>query len=375
MKTDLQVCYLKIIIAALILFGTSGTMAQPQFKGLEHLFTTPKSYVAGYTKNAPLIDGDINDAAWQQAKWTDDFIDIEGDLKPHPPLQTNIKMLWDDTCLYMAVKVMEPNVWATLKKRDDIIFMDNDVEVFIDPGNTTHEYFEIEWNAINSVFDLFLNKPYRNLGKPISSWDIKGMRSAVKIQGTLNDPSDTDKGWTVEIAIPFKALSFGNRRSAPGEGTFWRFNFSRVEWDTKVVNGKYEKLKDNNGHNLPEHNWVWSAQGIVNMHYPERWGYLQFTKNTDTNAAFVLPYPEQQKQYLWLVYYRQKEWLKEHNSYSQSLKELGINGIVTITGNVSDLKMEATPHQFMAFITDKKDNLTYTIDQDGLVGKLKQQTQ
>ncbi|SHN12891.1 carbohydrate-binding family 9-like protein [Mucilaginibacter sp. OK098] len=369
MKKGSQVCYSKIIIAALVLFSTTAATAQQQFKGLENLFTTPKSYVAGYTKNAPLIDGDINDAAWQQAKWSDDFVDIEGNLKPNPPLKTNIKMLWDDTCLYMAVKVMDPNVWATLKKRDDIIFMDNDVEVFIDPGNTTHEYFEIEWNAINSIFDLFLNKPYRNQGRPISSWDVKGMRSAVKIQGTLNDPSDTDKGWTVEIAIPFKALSLGNRRSAPGEGTFWRFNFSRVEWDTKVVNGKYEKLKDNNGRNLPEHNWVWSPQGVINMHFPERFGYLQFTKK-DNAPAFVLPYSELQKQYLWLVYYRQTAWFREHGVYAQSLKELDVDDKVTINGNVSDLKLEATPHQFMALITDKKDNITWRINQEGLVGKL-----
>jgi len=369
MKKGLQVRYSKIIIAALILFCTTATTAQAQFKGLENLFTTPKSYVASYTKNAPLIDGDINDTAWQQAKWSDDFIDIEGDLKPNPPLKTNIKMLWDDTCLYIAVKVMDPNVWATLKKRDDIIFMDNDVEVFIDPSTTTHEYFEIEWNAINTIFDLFLNKPYRNNGKPISSWDVKGMRSAVKIQGTLNDPSDTDKGWTVEIAIPFKALSLGNRRSTPGEGTFWRFNFSRVEWDTKVVDGKYEKLKDNNGRNLPEHNWVWSPQGVINMHFPERFGYLQFTKK-DNPPAFVLPYAELQKQYLWLVYYRQIAWFREHGAYAQSLKELNIDDEATINGNVSDLKLEATPHQFMALITDKKDNITWKINQEGLVGKL-----
>jgi len=368
MKKELQVSYSKVIIAALVLFSTAAK-AQPQFKGLEHLFTTPKSYVAGYTKNAPLIDGDINDAAWQQAKWSDDFVDIEGDLKPNPPLQTNIKMLWDDTCLYMAVKVMEPNVWATLKKRDDIVFMDNDVEVFIDPSNTTHEYFEIEWNAINTIFDLFLNKPYRNLGKPISSWDVKGMRSAVKIQGTLNDPSDKDKGWTVEIAIPFKSLGLGSRRQAPAEGSFWRFNFSRVEWDTKVVNGKSEKLKDGNGRNLPEHNWVWSPQGVINMHFPERFGYLQFTKK-DTPPPFVLPYAELQKQYLWLVYYRETAWFKEHGVYAQSLKELGIDDVATINENVNDLKLEVTPHQFMALITDKKDNITWKINQEGLVGKL-----
>src|SRR3982750_3728509 len=60
-------------IAALMLLSVTAATAQPQFKGLENLFSTPKSYVVGYTKTAPVIDGDITDAAWQQAKWTDDF--------------------------------------------------------------------------------------------------------------------------------------------------------------------------------------------------------------------------------------------------------------------------------------------------------------
>ncbi|MCO5947196.1 carbohydrate-binding family 9-like protein [Mucilaginibacter flavidus] len=367
MYKSLPAGYAKLIFAALLLFSATAALAQPQFKDLENFFSLPKSYVVGYTKTAPVIDGDITDAAWQQAKWTDDFVDIEGNLKPNPPLKTNIKMLWDDTCLYIAAQVSDPNVWAYLKKHDDIVFQDNDVEVFINPNNTTHQYYEIECNAVNTIFDLFLNKPYRNLGLPMSAWNVNGMRSAVKVQGTLNDPLDIDKGWTMEMAIPFKAISLGNRTQVPREGTLWRINFSRVEWDTKTVNGKYEKLKDANGRNLPEHNWVWSPQGVVNMHYPERWGYLQFTKNAASDAKFATPYAELQKQYLWLAYYRQKALINRHNAYGLTLKELDIDAKVTINGNSNLLKMEASPHQFMAFITDSKNNITYTIDQDGFV--------
>jgi hypothetical protein len=365
---NLDVYCAKIIIVALTLFSVKTAVAQPAFKEFKNLLSIPKGYVVSYVKTAPLIDGDINDSVWQQARWTDDFVDIEGDFKPKPPLQTNIKMLWDDTCLYIAAQIKDPNVWAYLKQHDDIVFMDNDFEIFINPNNTTHQYYEIEFNAINTIFDLFLNKPYRNMGNAMSSWDAKGIRSAVKIKGTLNDPSDIDKGWTIEIAIPFKAVSLGNSRQVPMEGSLWRINFSRVEWDTKVISGKYEKLKDKNGQNLPEHNWVWSSQGLVNMHYPERWGYLQFTKNNG-DAKFVLPYAEQQKQYLWLTYYRQKAWLSEHYAYAPSLTALKLDDNITINANTNSLQMAATPHQFMAFITDKKDNITYSINQDGLIDK------
>jgi len=343
------------------------SIAQSQFNVFANLFTIPKSYVVTYTKTPPIIDGDINDPAWQQAKWTDDFGDIEGELKPKPPLQTNVKMLWDDSCLYIAAQIHDPHVWAYLKQHDDIVFRDNDFEVFINPNNTTHQYFEIEYNALNTVFDLFLNKPYRNMGTPMVTWNAEGMRSAVKVQGTLNDPSDTDTGWTVEIAIPFKAISLGNNVQVPTEGALWRINFSRVEWDTKAENGRYVKLKDKSGHNLPEHNWVWSPQGVVDMHCPERWGYLSFTKSNTNNTGFSLPYSEMQKRYLWLVYYHEKLWHQQHHVYTTSLKAFGLRKQVMINDKADTLWVEAAPHQFMAFIRDKKDNITWAINQEGLV--------
>jgi hypothetical protein len=345
--------------------------AQSPFNNFANLFTAPKAYIVNYTRMAPVIDGDITDAVWQQAQWTDDFRDIEGDLKPKPPLRTHAKMLWDDSCLYIAAEISDPNVWAYLKRHDEVVFHDNDFEVFIDPNNTTHQYFELEFNALNTVFDLFLNKPYRNGGNAMINWNAEGLRSAVKVEGTLNDPSDRDEGWTIEIAIPFKAVSIGNRVQVPGDGTLWRINFSRVEWDTRVVKGKYEKLTDSAGHNLPEHNWVWSPQGVVNMHYPERWGYLVFNKDVTVKKKFVMPYTEEQKRYLWLAYYREALWKNEHSAYQQSLKKLGLKSMVMIGGHVDKLQIEATQHQFMALITDKSDSITWSINQDGLVGRVK----
>jgi hypothetical protein len=344
--------------------------AQSPFKGWENLFTVPLNYTVKHTNTPPVIDGDINDKVWDKAEWTAQFQDIEGDLKPHPALQTQVKMLWDDSCLYIAAKLQEPNVWAYLKHHDDIVFHDNDFEVFINPNNTTHQYFEFEVNAINTIFDLFLNKPYRDWGEPMISWNAQGLRTAVKVQGTLNDPSDTDKGWTVEIAIPFKALYTGNYLRLPSEGSFWRINFSRVEWDTKVVNGKYVKQTGANGYPKPEHNWVWSPQGIVDMHFPERWGYLQFTRKNDDKTTFSLPYAEKQKRYLWLVYYKEKTWQRDHYKFQLTLKDLGLTDTVMVDDHPNTLTLEATDHQFMALITDPKNGITWTINGEGLIQQL-----
>jgi hypothetical protein len=348
-------------------FMPLATRAQSPFRGLENLFTTPLSYSVRHTNTPPVIDGDINDKVWQKAQWTADFQDIEGDLKPRPYLQTQVKMLWDDSCLYIAAHMQEPNVWAYVKHHDEIVFHDNDFEVFVNPQNITHQYYEIEVNAINTIFDLFLNKPYRDFGDAMINWNADGLRTAVKVQGTLNDPSDKDKGWTVEMAIPFKALYIGNYLQIPHEGTLWRINFSRVEWDTKAVNGRYVKETKADGSLKPEHNWVWSPQGIIDMHAPERWGYLLFTQKDTDNIIFRLPYQELQKRYLWLVYYHEKLWYKKHGYYLLTLDKLGLTGAVTVDGKPNVLQLEATPHQFMALITDKASNTTLTINQEGLI--------
>jgi len=372
-KHSLKKLLIVPIFTTVFLFVAAPVRAQSPFKGLENLFTLPRNYIVHYTKTPPVIDGDINDAVWQQAAWSADFQDIEGDLKPHPSLQTNEKMLWGDSCLYIAAKIHEPNVWAYVKQRDDIVFHDNDFEVFINPNNTMHQYFEIETNAINNTFDLFLNKPYRNNGSAMINWNVEYMQKAVKVQGTLNNPADTDEGWTVEMAIPFRALSIGNDVEVPQEGTLWRINFSRVEWDTKAVDGKYVKLTDKNGNNKPEHNWTWSAQGVVDMHYPERWGYLQFAKNPN-NITFNLPYAEQQKRYLWLIYYREQKWYNAHNVYLLSLNKIGLHGSVKVDKRYNRLQLEATKHQFLALIIDQKDKIVWTINQEGLVRQLVKKT-
>ena len=106
----------------------------------------------------------IDDAAWQAAPWTDGFVDIEGDRKPQPRFRTRVKMLWDDEHFYVAAELEEPHVWGTLTKHDSVIFHDNDFEVFIDPDGDNHEYYEFEINALNTEWDLFLKKPYRDGG-------------------------------------------------------------------------------------------------------------------------------------------------------------------------------------------------------------------
>ena len=362
--------YSKIILLALLSYFPFDSISQISFAGFEHLFVPPKTYIAPYAKHALNVDGDISDKAWQAATWTDSFMDIEGDKKPQPKYRTRAKMLWNDSCLFVAVELQEPHIWANLKQHDNIVYYDNDFEVFIDPTNDAHQYFEIEVNALNTILDLFMPKPYRNGGVAMLSYNATGLLSAVKVHGTLNHPNDKDSCWVIEMAIPFRSIYLGNKWSPPVNGALWRINFSRVQWETEIAEGKYIKRKDASGKILPEHNWVWSPQGVINMHYPERWGYLQFTTDTIRSATFILPQFEKRKQYLWLLYYKQKAYFSKHRKYAASLKDLKITtSDLQVNGDKNVLTMEATTRQFTIYITDNTNTLS--INDEGFVQTLK----
>jgi hypothetical protein len=240
----------------------------------------PKKYVCYRASGKLTIDGKLNEAAWRSAPATDAFVDIEGDAKPRPRFTTRARMLWDDQYFYIAAELEEPHVWGTLTKRDSVIFHDDDFEVFIDPNGDRNEYYEFEINALNTGWDLFLPKPYRDGGKAHNEWDIAGLKTAVHVNGTLNDPRDRDKGWSVELALPWLALGeYAHKAAPPEDGDEWRVNFSRVEWLHEIVDGKYRKLP-----NSKEDNWVWSPQGVVDMHRPEMWGVVRFARTAAGKA-------------------------------------------------------------------------------------------
>ncbi|OQB80391.1 MAG: hypothetical protein BWX87_01447 [Bacteroidetes bacterium ADurb.Bin123] len=230
---------------------------------------------------APLsIDGKPEDAAWSAAPWTEAFTDIEGDAKPAPLFGTRVKMVWDDQYLYICAELEEPHLWATFAKDESVIYHENDFEVFIDPGNDGLLYYELEINALGTKWDLLLTKPYREGGIPINAWEINGLKRGVYLDGTLNDPSDRDKFWSVELALPWKVLrECAPHCRMPQPGDRWRINFSRVQWEREVTDGKYFRKKDPvTGRLLSEYNWVWSPQGEVNMHIPEKWGIMEFAE-------------------------------------------------------------------------------------------------
>ncbi|MCB0634584.1 MAG: hypothetical protein KDD15_32850 [Lewinella sp.] len=282
----------------------------------------PENYLCYRTESPLRIDGKLDETAWISAPWTNDFVDIEGELKPMPEYRTRVKMLWDEEYFYFAAQLEEPHLWATLHQRDTIIFHDDDFEIFIDPDGDGHHYAEFEMNAHNTVWDMLLHWPYHLRRGPntIFNWNIPNLKTAVHLEGTLNDPEDTDRYWSVEIAFPWSALrELAPGKAIPKNGDQWRVNFSRVDWHMDIINGRYVKITDPEANkNLPPENWVWSPTGRIDMHRPETWGYVQFSDDNvlEQDDRFQPRQEEAIKWVLWQLFYQQRAFQQQYGWYT-----------------------------------------------------------
>lgn len=250
------------------------------------------------TPLAPTINGLVDCEPWNRAEWSPRFVDMATGAPGW--WDTRAAALWDDEALYVAFRVEEPFVRADLTERDSLIFQENDVELFIDGGDC---YYELEVNARNTLYEVFfvwkdsplLERPeYDPRGRnaltfggdydrrPESfwrgthprgprwaylDWDFPGLRSAVHLDGTLNDDTDIDRGWSVTLALPWAGMKeLANGRALPPEpGDEWRMFF-----------GRFQKLESAGKEVQPHPAWCWTPHGVYDTHMPERFTRVRF---------------------------------------------------------------------------------------------------
>lgn len=355
----------------LAVMPVSASAQQSPVERFARFLTEPQHYVCQRSVGILTIDGKLDEQAWQKATPITHFVDISGEDFPAPRYPTEARMLWDDNYLYVAATLSDPHVWADLTERDAVVYYNNDFEVFIDPDGDAQNYFEIEVNALANVFDLSIARPYRAPHGTFVQfqWNCPGLQVATRVDGTLNDASDTDKGWTVEMAIPRKALAndFGNVLEA---GKTLRLGFSRVEWKYETdSNGKYSRKRDESGKYLPEDNWTWGATGQIAMHMPERWGYVQLSP-TQCGAqaeAFNTPADTAARRLLWAVFYTQEESLAKGNRYLSEIKDFHFtkSDLATLPDGAR-IQVEATARTFEASVL-YKDGSRLVIDEEGRI--------
>ena len=200
------------------------------------------------------IDGELNDPGWQGVPSTGPFVRSLDGAQAH--FRTEARLVWDDQFLYVAFDVQDDDVWGKLEKKDDPIYGEEAVEIFIDADGDGKTYNELELSPRNVQFDAYF--PARREGMDLS-WDSQ-MVTAVKVRGTLNAPSDKDEGWTAEMKIPVKNLA-AVPRWPPQPGDKWRFNLYRLEW--------YDQRKGNEGS-------AFSPPLVGDFHHLPRFGFLEF---------------------------------------------------------------------------------------------------
>ena len=354
------------VVVMFLFFGT--VRGQANNIDYNRLLQIPLQYTVLRTAENMIIDGKDDEKDWSKAPWTQMFTDIETGGQIDPEQQARCKMLWDNHNLYLFVKLRERNLWASIRNHDAMVFQDNAFEMFVAPSEETYNYFEFQINAYGTVWDLFMPKPYRNGGTGLTSWDIKGLQKAIYLDGTLNNSEDTDRSWNIELAVPFTAVHMNGSHN-PAIGTIWRMNFSRVQWELDTLNGAYFRRKDEaTGKLLAEHYAVWSPQGIVNLHYPERWGYVLFSDTLSTKS-FLSPGIEKLKLLVWKYYYLQQQFKKRNGKYATRLKQLDklFTGDARLTESRSKIKMFADGRQFFLEVFLASTNEMMSLNDEGEV--------
>jgi cellulose/xylan binding protein with CBM9 domain len=182
----------------------------------------PAEYVVHRAHGPLQIDGVLAEASWDLAEKAGPFVrSLDG---KRASAATEARLLWDDENLYVAFLAEDANVSGAFFKDDEKLYTSNVVEIFLNPSRDSSHYDEIEVAPTNALFDAsFSGGPRQGMDL---SWSSRA-RHAVHVDGTLNQPGDVDRGWTVELAIPFAALT-GMSKPRPDRGDTWKFNLYRL---------------------------------------------------------------------------------------------------------------------------------------------------
>jgi hypothetical protein len=218
----------------------------------------PKRIVIPKLEGAITVDGDLTEPVWSRAAVLTPFHKNDGSRPEREP--TQLRLWYDDTALYLGWTCHDSDIEATFKARDSKFWEEEVVEFFVTPKDLTR-YFELQWNPLGGVFDAIISNQLDEQGMSRRyqgdwSFTAKGMKSAVKVRGTVAKPDDNDEFWQVEVMVPFADLG----RNCPKPGETWRGNFYRF----------------NRGNGLPVEEVSWSPTRTPSFHQPSRFGYLEF---------------------------------------------------------------------------------------------------
>jgi len=218
----------------------------------------PKPVVIPKFNSTVKIDGNFHESVWTKAAVIHSLLRNDG--SPLSDEQTEVRLWYNDHALFLGWICQDTNIQATMTNRDDQLWEEEAVEVFIAP-NDLNRYFEFQWNPLGTAFDAVVTNALDSQGKSRSynfdaAYTATNLTAAVVVKGTIGDARDRDESWQVEAMIPFTA--FGPARPRPGD--VWRGNFFRINRGTKPAAEFFS----------------WSPTLTPWVHQPNRFGNLEF---------------------------------------------------------------------------------------------------
>ena len=211
-----------------------------------------------FTEGNMIIDGDLKEPIWQSTQSAFLRENKTGIEVKDPMYRTEVKTAYDDEYLYISFLCSDPDIWGKFTDRDQHLWTEEAVEVFIDTDQESNTYVEIEVSPKNVLFDSYIVDPKNIDIQATKEFDLMDINTAVAINGSLNNDSDEDHYWSVETAIPLKEIIKENQPIIPGQ-TEWRINFYRIE-------------RKRSGESI---GYAWSPTG-TRFHRPEVFGVLRF---------------------------------------------------------------------------------------------------
>ena len=212
----------------------------------------PEKVKGPHADTPPVLDGTLDDPVWAKAATFTGGYEFGSATKAADPA-TTWRVLWDENYLYFGFQCADTDIIAPELKRDDKVYDFDCVEMFILPDFKLGKYWELIVSPTKSVFDCLQTKRFTGWGSTGDpKQDMAGLKFAVSVQGTPNQPGDQDAGYTVEVAVPFKELpTYADRLPVAGD----TLNFMFVRLDKNGQTQKFYAFQPllSWGHNIWNH--------------------------------------------------------------------------------------------------------------------------
>lgn len=187
-----------------------------------------KRYTARKVDEALTIDGKLEERAWRGARPTQAFLTPDG-RRLNATQLTQARIVWDDTNLYFSFVCRDDDIYNDLTGRDNTLWEQDVVEIYLDPGADGKDYVEIQVSPKEEIFDAVFTSRRRPKWEEAAPALTLNMTAKVTSKGSVNvrDDGTPDQLWTVEIAIPWKDLPGVD--GPPDNGAIWGANLYRID--------------------------------------------------------------------------------------------------------------------------------------------------